>query len=99
MITHLKEIFQKQARTKHFETVLALHACRMEDGQNVSTYVLNMKSHIGHLDRFGSPISNDLVTNLILNSLPKSFDTYVMHYNMNGWEKSILELNMMHKNI
>jgi hypothetical protein len=97
MLAQLKEMFQQQARTERFETVRALHACKMEEGQSVSTYVLKMKSHIDHLNRLGSPITNELATDLILNSLTKSFDPFVMNYNMNGWEKTISELHAMLK--
>ena len=97
MITQLKEMFQQQARTARFETVRALHACRMEEGQSVSTYVLKMKSHIDRLERLNCPVSKELATDLILNSLTKKFEPFVMNYNMNNLEKSIGELHAMLK--
>ena len=86
MLVHLKEMFQQLARNERFDTVRALHACKMEEGQSVSTYVFKMKSHIDHLERLECPISNELATDLILNSLTKSYDSFVMNYNMNGWK-------------
>ncbi|WP_369293427.1 hypothetical protein, partial [Alkalihalophilus pseudofirmus] len=53
MMEQLKEMFQKQARQQRFETVRALHACKMAEGSSVSTHVLKMKSIIEELDRLG----------------------------------------------
>ena len=89
MIEHLKQMFGQQARTERFETVRALHACKMEKTGNMSTHVLKMKSHLDQV--------LDLATDLILNSLPKSYDTFIMNYNMNGWDKPISELHGMLK--
>ncbi|KAI3723657.1 hypothetical protein L2E82_35412 [Cichorium intybus] len=95
MINQLKEMFQQLARTERFETVRAFHACKMEDGQTVSSYVLKMKSHIDHLARLGVVMPEELATDMILNSLTKSFDPFVMNYNMNGLNKTIPELHGM----
>ena len=46
-----------------------------------------------------TPISHELVTDLILGSLPKSYDQFVMNYNMHNMEKSIAKLHGMLKNV
>ena len=97
MIAHLNEMLQQQARTEPFDTVRALHACRMDEGGDVSAHVLKMKSHMDHLERLGSKYPLDLATDLILNSLPKSYDGFVLNYNMKGWDKPISELHAMLK--
>ncbi|KAJ0859276.1 hypothetical protein HanRHA438_Chr13g0610591 [Helianthus annuus] len=38
-------------RVECFETARALHACRMEETQLVSSYIFKMKSHIDRLER------------------------------------------------
>ncbi|KAD5961454.1 hypothetical protein E3N88_12927 [Mikania micrantha] len=97
MITQLKEMFQEQARHERFETMKSLMGCQMQEGSSVSTHVLKMKSYIDQLERLGFPLSIELAGDMILNSLPKSFDHFIMNYNMNGWEKSITELHKMLK--
>nr|KAJ0205323.1 hypothetical protein LSAT_V11C500246130 [Lactuca sativa] len=57
---------------ERFETVRALHACKMEKTGNVSTHFLKMQSHLDQLEILGSPYPLDLATDLILNSLPKA---------------------------
>ncbi|XP_071708687.1 uncharacterized protein [Rutidosis leptorrhynchoides] len=93
MITQLKEMFLQKVRIECFETVRALHACRMDDSQFVSSYVLKMKSLIDRLHHLNCNVSNELATDLILKSLSIRFDTFILNYNMNGWDKSIDELH------
>src|SRR5919202_1518075 len=95
MITQLKEMFMQLSRVERFETVRALWACRMDESQSVSSYVLKMKSYIDRLTRLNCPVSNELATDLILNSLSKRFEPFVLNYNMNGMDKSIAELHVM----
>ena len=73
MIFNLKEMFQQQARQERYETTKALHSCKMVEGASVSAHVLKMKGYIKHLDRLGFPLSQELATDLILNSLPDSY--------------------------
>nr|KAJ0198915.1 hypothetical protein LSAT_V11C600309140 [Lactuca sativa] len=97
MIKHPKQMFGQQARTERFGTVRALHVCKMEETRNVSTHVLKMENRMGQLERSGYPYPLDFATNLILNSLPKSYYTFIMIYNLNGWDKPIFEVNDMLK--
>ena len=69
----------------------------MAEGASVSPHVLKMKGYIDHLERLGFPISQELATDMILNSLPESYDQFVINYNMNNMEKSISELYGMLK--
>jgi len=99
MVTHLKDMFQQQARQERFETNKALYSCKMAEGTSVSAHVMKMKGYIDHLTRLGFPIPLELATDLILNSLPKSYDQFVMNFNMNGMEKSVSELHGMLKTV
>ncbi|KAK9114137.1 hypothetical protein Syun_020934 [Stephania yunnanensis] len=90
-------MFQQQARQERFETIKNLHSCKMIEGASVSPHVLKRNGYIDQLDRLGFPISHELATDLILNSLPKSYSQFVMNYNMNNMEKSISELHLMLK--
>ena len=75
----------------------ALHAMKMEENANVSIHVDKVESYMDKLERLGSPYSQDLATNIILNSLPKSYNAFIINHNMNGWEKPISELHGMLK--
>ena len=74
MMVHLKGMFQEQAHQERFTTTKALNACKMTPDTLVSAHVLKMKGLIDQLDKLGAPISHELATNLILGSLPESYD-------------------------
>ena len=99
MMVHLKGMFQEQARQERFTTTKALNTCKMTLGTSVSAHVLKMKGLIDQLDKLGALISHELATDLILGSLPESYDQFVMNYNMHNMEKSIVELHGMLKNV
>ena len=63
----------------------------MQDGRRwiLSAHVLKMKGYVDHLARLGFPIVPELATDLILNSLPRSYDQFVLNFNMNGMEKTV----------
>ena len=63
----------------------------------MSAHVLKMKYYIDHLKQLGFPISQELIIDLILNSLPDSYDQFIMNYNMNDMDKLISELHAMLK--
>ena len=99
IMTHLKEMFQAQARHERFVTTKALTSCKMAPGTLVSAHVLKIKGYIDTLEKFDLPICKELATNLILGSLPESYDPFVMNFNMHGMDKSMAELRGMLKNV
>ena len=51
------------------------------------------------IENIGLCIPQDLAKDLIMNPLPKSYDTFIMIYNMHGWKKPINKLHLMLKTI
>ncbi|GKE58430.1 zinc finger, CCHC-type containing protein [Tanacetum coccineum] len=72
----LKTMFQKQAEQELFEIVKAFHACKQEERQSISTYVLKMKAYLDQIERLGYPMPLVLGVNLILTSLSKDYDQF-----------------------
>lgn len=56
-----------------------------------------MMGYIENLGRLGYPLSKELATDIILQSLPQSYHQFILNYNMNGLEKSLTELHGMLK--
>ncbi|GKC22830.1 hypothetical protein Tco_1024980 [Tanacetum coccineum] len=54
-----------------FKIVKSFHACKQEEGQSVSSYILKMKSYLDTLERLGYAMPNELGVSLDLNSLNK----------------------------
>ncbi|GJS56352.1 retrotransposon protein, putative, ty1-copia subclass [Tanacetum coccineum] len=78
-------------------SIKAFHACKQEEGQSVSSYLLKMKSYLDTLERIGYVMPNELGVSLILNSLNKDYDQFVQNYNMHSIGKTIAELHAMLK--
>ncbi|GJW04199.1 zinc finger, CCHC-type containing protein [Tanacetum coccineum] len=79
------------------ETVREFHACKQEEGQSVSSYVLKMKSYIDNLERLGHAMTQNLSVSLILVSLRKEYEGFVQNYNMHSMGKTVNELHAMLK--
>ncbi|GKC12266.1 zinc finger, CCHC-type containing protein [Tanacetum coccineum] len=62
MLKELKTMFEEQAKQELFEIVKASHACKWEEGQLVSSYLLKMKSYLDILECLGYVILNELGT-------------------------------------
>ncbi|GJX96193.1 hypothetical protein Tco_0351991 [Tanacetum coccineum] len=97
ILQELKTMFQQQAEQELIEIVKAFHACKQEDGQSVSTYVLKMKAYLDQMERLGYPMPLVLGVNMILTSLSKDYDHFVQNYNMHGMGETIPKLHAMLK--
>ena len=97
MAVQVRTMFQQQARHERFEVMRSFITTRMQEGSSVSSHVLKMKSFVDQLGRLNAPLSNELATDVILSSLPKSYNQFVLNYNMNGWERTVSELHQMLK--
>ena len=58
----------------------------------VSELILTMSGLHNRLSKLGVNLPDDSVIDRILQSLPPSYKSFVMNYNMQGMEKSIPEL-------
>nr|GEU40384.1 hypothetical protein [Tanacetum cinerariifolium] len=76
MIQELKTMFEEQAKQLLFEIVKAFYACKQEEGQSVSSYLLKIKSCLDTLERLGYAMPKELggyaleTTARILNMVP-----------------------------
>nr|GEW97009.1 hypothetical protein [Tanacetum cinerariifolium] len=66
-------MFKEQAKQELFEMVKAFHACKQEDGQPISPYLLKIKGYLETLERLGYLMPKELGVILILNSLSKDY--------------------------
>src|SRR5262249_32438872 len=96
MLTYLNSLFASKARTERYEISKRLFRLRMSEGSSVQAHVLKMIEWIRRLDKLGFELSDELSIDLILQSLPDSFNPFIMNYNMNKIESSLDELlNML----
>ncbi|GJV64937.1 zinc finger, CCHC-type containing protein, partial [Tanacetum coccineum] len=97
MLKELKTMFKEQAKHELFKTLKAFHACKQDEGQSVSSYLLKMKIYLDTLERLGFLMLNELGVSLILSSLNKDYEQFVHNYNMHSMGKTIDELHAMLK--
>jgi hypothetical protein len=71
--------------------------CKLTEGSPVSPYVIKMIGYIETLDRLGSELHPDLATDVILLSLPVSYEPFILIFQINGLDKTLSELHGMLK--
>ena len=69
----------------------------MEENSSVSEHILRMSGYHNHLTQLAVNLPDDSVIDRVLQSLPPSYKSFVMNYNMQGMEKAIPELFAMLK--
>ncbi|MQL00588.1 hypothetical protein EI005_25620, partial [Escherichia coli] len=90
-------VFQAHARVERYEVSDKLFSCKMEENIFVSEHILKMSGLHGRLTQLGVELPDDAVIDKILQSLPPSYKSFVMNYNMQGMDKTIPELYSMLK--
>ena len=97
MFQELKLIFQANARTERYEVHNKFYGCKMEENSTVSEHILKMSGYHDHLTQLGIDLPVESVIDRVLQSLPPSYKSFVMNYNMQGMNKRIPELFAMLK--
>ncbi|KAL0448077.1 UNVERIFIED_CONTAM: hypothetical protein Slati_1935600 [Sesamum latifolium] len=65
---------------------------KMAEGSSVQSHGVKMFSLVEKLEDLKAGLNNDTYIDVILQSIPPSYDPFIVNYNMNGLEKSIYEL-------
>ncbi|KAL0367261.1 UNVERIFIED_CONTAM: hypothetical protein Sradi_3616200 [Sesamum radiatum] len=69
---------------------------KIVEGSSVQSHRVKMLSPAEKLENLKVRLDNDTYIDVILQSLPPSYDPFIINYNMNGFEKIIHELiNML----
>ena len=89
MFQELKLIFQANARIERYEVSNKFYNCKMEENSSVSEHILRMSGYHNHLNQLEFNPSDDSVIDRVLQSLPPSYKSLLMNYNMQGMDKKI----------
>ncbi|KAG6503295.1 hypothetical protein ZIOFF_035606 [Zingiber officinale] len=93
---HLQELYGAQTRSVKHVTVKELMTARIRDGASVHEHGVKMIGLIEKLLSLDLVIPHKLSTDILLLSLPSSFDNFVVNFNMNKLEATLEELvNML----
>ena len=63
----------------------------------MSPHVIKMIGYIENLEKLGFPLTPELATNVIHQSLPASFEPFIMNFHMVGMVKNMTKLHGMLK--
>ena len=91
MFQELKLIFQANAWIERYEVSNKFYSCKMEENSSVSEHILKMSGYNNHLIQLGVNLPDDSVIDRTLQSLPPSYKSFVMNYNISGIDMMILE--------
>lgn len=97
MNLQLKNLFQEQARVEQFAVTKEILSAKLGMNQPVGPFVLKLIRLFEQCERLGLVFPTRLQTDIILHSLPESFDNFKMNFNMNGMENTVTELHGMLK--
>ena len=97
MFQELELIFKQMPRLRDMKCPISSTAAEMEENSFVSEHTLKMSVYNNHLIQLGVNLPDDSVIDRILQSLPPSYKSFVMNYNMKGMDKTIAELFAMLK--
>ena len=91
MIQTLDEMFAKSSNASRQAAIRALMNTRMTRG-SVRDHCLAMMSHINRAEVMGTILEEEMKIDIILKSLPDSFNQFKINYNMNKLKLSPTEL-------
>ncbi|WP_349303576.1 hypothetical protein, partial [Brucella melitensis] len=98
MITHLSTLFKKEARQERYKLSKKLYSTKIAEGTHVSEHVMKLLGYHNNLTKLGCEIKHERMCDIILQSLPNSYSTFVLNHLMNNIEVSPSELHNMLKN-
>ncbi|KAL0283041.1 UNVERIFIED_CONTAM: hypothetical protein Sangu_2915900 [Sesamum angustifolium] len=92
----MKELYAVPDRYIGYTMTKVFFSVRMIEGSSVQEHGVMMLSLVKKLKDLQAGLENETSVDMILQSLPPSYDQFIINYNMNGLEKSLHELvNML----
>nr|XP_009769131.1 PREDICTED: uncharacterized protein LOC104220030 [Nicotiana sylvestris] len=92
MLESLKEMFGEQNRVAKQTTMKSLLNTKMAEGSSVRDHVLKMMSLLNEREVLGAVIDKKYQVEMVLQTLPYSFQQFRLNYNMNKMDLSLAKL-------
>ncbi|KAL0396362.1 UNVERIFIED_CONTAM: hypothetical protein Scaly_0084600 [Sesamum calycinum] len=93
---YMKEVYAVLHRHIRYVATKVFFGTKMVEGSSVYNHGIKMLSLMEKLEDLKAGLDNDTYIDVILQSLPPSYDPFIINYNMNRFEKFINELiNML----
>ena len=88
----LREMFAEQNRSARQVAMKNLYNTKMAEGTPVRDHVLKMMSYLNELEVLGGEIDTESQVDIVLLSLPPSFNQFKLNYNMNKLDFTLAAL-------
>ncbi|KAL2248172.1 UNVERIFIED_CONTAM: hypothetical protein Sindi_2669500 [Sesamum indicum] len=96
IMLHMKEVYAVPNRHIIYTATKVFSRTKMAEGSSVQSHGVKMLSLVEKLKDLKVGLHNDTYIDVILQSLPLSYNLFIINYNLNGLEKSIDQLiNML----
>ncbi|XP_057547719.1 uncharacterized protein LOC130826175 [Amaranthus tricolor] len=95
IIQQLRTMFEKNARLERFEANCKLLECKLGKGKPVRPHVFALIGHFQVMEKLGFPYPKELATDIVIRSLPETFDAFRLNFYMQGGEATLPELHGM----
>ncbi|GKA45079.1 putative RNA-directed DNA polymerase, partial [Tanacetum coccineum] len=95
MNQQLKEMFQAKASKERLDVVKSLTDCKPKPGASICAFVLEMKGYFDRLESLNMVFDTELSINIILSGLPADYNQFVLSYQTNEKETSIMKLHSL----
>jgi hypothetical protein len=92
ILEELKTMFQTQARSERYAISEKFFNYKMEEGSSVSEHVIKMSGYTQRLEQLDCKIPEELKIDRVLQSLPPSYNGFVVTHNQIGTTDTITEL-------
>ncbi|XP_011091922.1 uncharacterized protein LOC105172248 [Sesamum indicum] len=92
IILRMKEVYAISDRHIRNTATKAFFGTKLAEGSSVQSHGVKISSLVEKLKDLKVGFHNDTYIDMIFQSLPPSYDPFIINYNMNGLEKSIHEL-------
>ena len=97
MMLHLSSLFKKEARQEKYDISKRLYNTKLAEGSPVGEHVIKLLGYHEQLTKLDVVIEDQTICDIILQSLPPSYSSFVLNHIMNNIEVSPTELHNMLK--
>ncbi|XP_077211652.1 uncharacterized protein LOC143846923 [Tasmannia lanceolata] len=92
IIHNLREMFGQQDRSARQIAIKGMVSTKMVEGTPVRDHMLKMMGYLNELEVLGAMLDAESQVDMVLASLPPSFNDFVMNYHMNKLPMTLTEL-------
>ncbi|XP_077217984.1 uncharacterized protein LOC143852485 [Tasmannia lanceolata] len=89
---NLRKMFGEQNRSARQIAIKGLVSTKMVEGTPVRDHMLKMMGYLNELELLGAMLDGESQVDMVLSSLPSSFNDFIMNYHMNKLSITLTEL-------